>query len=288
MLRSMTAYGCSTLKADSGEFVCELRSVNHRYLDLSVRLPESLRSLEPSIRDNVTKTLQRGRVDITVTHLPSFGAAQPLIVDEVVLAQLVAAADQVKLLSGSSQDIDPLRLLGWSGVLTSSPDLQDLMAKDAMAVFRSALTDFVDARAREGALVSNLLSEKTALLSELIAEVRSCRPMVIERQKEKWLAKLAQLKQGFDESRLEQELVYAAQRLDIDEELDRLVSHCAELSNALGRTDSVGRRLDFLMQEFNREANTLTAKSGDNITTNAAVEMKVIIEQMREQVQNVE
>jgi uncharacterized protein (TIGR00255 family) len=288
MLRSMTAFGRSSLDTAGGEFICELKSVNHRYLDVSVRLPESLRALEPGIRESVTKALQRGKVDISLKHNQSSVSNQSFAINEGLLAELTSAADKVKFLSGSSAAIDPLRLLQWPGILTTSADSQELLAMDAMTVFDLALSDFICAREREGLQVSNLLDKKSSQLRALNSDIRSFRPTVIERQKEKWLAKLSQLNQEHDSSRLEQELVYAAQRLDIDEELDRLDSHCTELSKALNREDSVGRRLDFLMQEFNREANTLASKSGDAVTTNAAVEMKVIIEQMREQVQNVE
>jgi len=288
MLRSMTAYGRNALKTASGEFVCELRSVNHRYLDVSVRLPDSLRTLEPAIRESVAKALQRGKVDVSLKLTQSSATNQSFTVNEDLLAQLSTAADKVKSLIGSAGNIDPLRLMEWPGVLTTSVDSQELLTKDAMRVFELALIDFVEAREREGEKVSDLLSEKSAQLLILNSDVRTFRPAVIERQKEKWLAKLSQLAQEHDSSRLEQELVYAAQKLDIDEELDRLECHCSELSKSLGRVDSVGRRLDFLMQELNREANTLASKSCDVITTNAAVEMKVLIEQMREQVQNIE
>lgn len=288
MLRSMTAYGRSRLSTASGEFVCELRSVNHRYLDVSIRLPESLRSLEPAMRESLSKALQRGKVDVSLKHSCSSETNHAFAVNESLLTQLLTATEKVKSLSGSCEAIDPMRLLEWPGVLMTSTDSQTLLVKDALGVFEMALVDFVEARGREGVQVTSLLTEKVSQLRVMISAIRSLRPAVIERQKEKWLAKLSLLDQEHDTSRLEQELVYAAQRLDIDEELDRLESHCCELSKALSRSDSVGRRLDFLMQEFNREANTLAAKSGDVITTNAAVDMKVLIEQMREQVQNVE
>ena len=288
MLRSMTAYGRSNLSTESGEYVCELRSVNHRYLDVSVRLPESLRSLEPVIREILTKALQRGKVDVSLKLTPSASSQESFTLNEGLLAQLTTAADKVNSLSSSTGNIDPLRLLQWPGVLTTSADSQESLKKDALAVFELGLVDFTAARGREGAHAAKLLAEKASQLNALSSEIRSYRPAVIERQKEKWLIKLSQLRQEHDSGRLEQELVYAAQRLDIDEELDRLDSHCDELAKVLSRADSVGRRLDFLMQEFNRETNTLAAKSGDVITTNAAVDMKVLIEQMREQVQNIE
>jgi len=172
--------------------------------------------------------------------------------------------------------------------MSASEEAQEVIAKDALAVFDSALSDFIATREREGAQISELFSKKSKQIKDCVATVREARPAVIARQREKWLAKLAQLETEHDGSRLEQELIYAAQRLDIDEELDRLDAHCAELAKALGRSEPVGRRLDFLMQEFNREANTLASKAGDIDTTNASVDIKVLIEQIREQVQNVE
>jgi uncharacterized protein (TIGR00255 family) len=288
MLRSMTAYGRSSLNTASGEFVCELRSVNHRYLDVSVRLPESFRSLEPGIRDSVTKALQRGKVDVSLRHTQSSATNQSFTVNENLLAQLTSAADKVKSLSGSSGNIDPLRLMQWPGVLTTSADSQELLAQDALSVFELALKDLIATRAREGSHISELLQDKLGKLQAIVSEIRSLGFNVLKKQREKLDAKLAQMNIDCDRSRLEQELVFAAQRLDIEEELDRLQAHCSELLKVLNRTDPVGRRLDFLMQEFNREANTVNSKSGDMRTTRAALEIKVLVEQMREQVQNVE
>jgi len=288
MLRSMTAYGRSTLNTLSGEFICELRSVNHRHLDVSVRLPEALRALEPAIRERVSKALGRGKVDVSVQFNQSSESNQTFSIDENLVVQLISAADKVKSLTTSCGEIDTLRLLQWPGVLTTSTESLKLLANDGLEVFDLAMTDFIEAREREGAQISSLLGQKATQLRALSSDIRSFRPAVIQRQKDKWLAKLTLLNQDYDSSRLEQELVYSAQRLDIDEELDRLESHCDELAKILGRDDSVGRRLDFLMQEFNREANTLAAKSSDVVTTNAAIDMKVTIEQMREQIQNVE
>lgn len=288
MLRSMTAYGCSRLSTSSGELFCELRSVNHRYLDVSVHLTESLRSLEPRVRGRVIEALRRGKMDITMRFTPSSGASQPITINESLLAQLTLAANKVMSLSGSSATLDTMRLLQWPGVLTTSIDSLPLLEKDALGVFELALTDFIQCREREGAHIAELLSEKISQLCVLNSDTRSYRPAVVQRQKDRWLAKLSQLSQQHDSSRLEQELVYAAQRLDIDEELDRLEAHCCEFTKALTRTDPVGRRLDFLMQELNREANTLSSKAHDIVTSNAVVDMKVLIEQMREQIQNIE
>ena len=288
MLRSMTAYGRSSLKTDSGDFLCELRSVNHRYLDVSVRLPECLRQIEPAIRENVTKVLHRGKIDISIKLTQSSTTNQTFSLNEDLLTQLSLAADKVKLLSGSSADVDPVRLMQWPGVLTASVDFQESQVEDALSVFESALGDFLAARSREGAQISELLQGKGAELENLVLEVRKLAPSILEKQRAKLDLKLAQIDIEYDQSRMEQELIYSALRIDINEELDRLDAHCSELSNILNRTDPVGRRLDFLMQEFNREANTVNSKSIDLGTSNAALEIKVLVEQMREQVQNIE
>lgn len=288
MLRSMTAYGRSSLKSKTYELVCELRAVNHRYLDVSVRLPEQVRGLEPAVRERVAAITHRGKIDISIKHTQTSSEQQSFVVNEMLLAQLSAAAGKVSSLTGDSAAIDPLRMLQWPGVMEVLDESEQTMASDSMTCFEQALHDFLAAREREGEQISQLLSVKTQQLKDLVVDIRRLRPAVVERQTERWRAKFSQLSLNQDESRLEQELVYAAQRLDVDEELDRLDAHCKELYKALDRNDPVGRRLDFLMQEFNREANTLGSKSADSDTTNATVDMKVLIEQMREQVQNVE
>jgi len=264
MLRSMTAYGRSSLKSDTGEFVCEFRSVNHRYLDVSVRLPESLRSLELKLREKVSASLNRGKVEVSIKHNTQSAADRPFVVNGPLLSQIMSAVDEVNSQTGSKLDLDPLRILQWPGVMSANEDAQEVIAKDALTVFDSALSDFIGTREREGAQISELFSKKSKQIKDCVTTVREARPAVVARQREKWLAKLAQLDTEHDGSRLEQELIYAAQRLDIDEELDRLDAHCAELAKALDR------------------------KAGDIDTTNASVDIKVLIEQIREQVQNVE
>lgn len=288
MLRSMTAYGRSSLKSEAYELVCELRAVNHRYLDVSIRLPEQVRSLEPAMREKVVSVLHRGKIDISIKHTQTTSEHQSLVINEYLLDQLSSATKKVSAIMGEAAAVDPLRMLQWPGVMEVRDESEQLIAADSMVCFEQALSDFVAAREREGEQISQLLHAKTEQLKTLIVEVRELRPAVLARQAERWKTKLNQLSTANDESRIEQELVYAAQRLDVDEELDRLDAHCSELYKALERDDPVGRRLDFLMQEFNREANTLGSKSADSDTTNCTVDMKVLIEQMREQVQNVE
>ena len=288
MLRSMTAFGRSSTSSKTDEFVCELRSVNHRYLDVSVRLPDSLRSQEGVIRERLSARLQRGKVEVTLRQNETTRDAASLIINEPLLKELSAAVDKVSAMTGAAQSADPLRLLQWPGVLMADSGSHEEMAASALSAFDQALEDFVATREREGAHTSVLLVDKAHAIAELILGVRVARPQVVARQREKLLAKLETLDAEFDSARLEQELVYAAQRLDIDEELDRLDAHVIELQKVVQRNEAVGRRLDFLMQEFNREANTLSSKSNDSQTTAAGVDMKVLIEQMREQVQNIE
>jgi len=284
----MTAFGRASLKSDTGEFICELRSVNHRYLDVSVRLPEALRSLELKLRERVSATLNRGKIEVSIKIDTQTAANRPFVVNSNLLSQIVSAVDEVNSLTQSNVGVDPLRVLQWPGVMNTSDDTLEDIFKDALIVFDQALSDFVATGEREGAQIAELFTGKSQYIREHVNIVRKARPAVIAKQKEKWLAKLAQLDTDHDVTRLEQELVYAAQRLDIDEELDRLEAHCIEIAEAIKRTEPVGRRLDFLMQELNREANTLASKAGDIDTTNASVDIKVLIEQIREQVQNVE
>ena len=288
MLRSMTAFGRSTVTIEGGALLCEIRSVNHRYLDISIRLPDPLREAEPDIRDRLSRFLHRGKVEASLRFNETAGSGSGVSVNAALLAELAQAAGQVESLTSAACVVDAVTLLQWPGVLAVGLQLSDERLVDVQTAFAVALEDFMATREREGLQMAALLSAKNAQILELLEKLRRQRPLVVERQRNKLQARLAQLAVDFDESRLEQELVYAAQRLDIDEELDRLAAHVSELTLALQREDPVGRRLDFLMQEFNRETNTISSKSSDKDTTAIAVDMKVLIEQMREQVQNVE
>ncbi len=288
MLRSMTAFGRSTVSIDGGELLCEIRSVNHRYLDISIRLPDPLRQAEPGIRDRLSRFLHRGKVEANLRFNESAGAATAISVNSALLAELAQAAGRVESLTSAACVVDSVTLLQWPGVLAVGPQLCEADVDDAQKAFALALDDFMATREREGQQMAAVLSAKNARILEVLNKLRTQRPLVLARQRDRLQARLAQLAVDHDEDRLEQELVHAAQRLDIDEELDRLDAHVNELSLALQRDEPVGRRLDFLMQEFNRETNTISSKSSDKDTTAMAVDMKVLIEQMREQVQNVE
>jgi len=289
MLRSMTAYGRHSVQTIAGEFLWELRSVNNRYLETAVRLPEDVRALEPKIRDAVTKRLHRGKVDVSLRRQSSQQAdSTTLSVDSDTVAALGQAIASLGNGLPQLDKVSALEVLKWPGVLRPAEVDAQALQKELLTGFAAALDDFVATREREGAATAEVMLARVSDIEQCLQNVRAHRPNVVARQREKLKHKLSELDIPADSHRLEQELVYVAQRLDIDEELERLSSHLVEVQSVLSRTEPVGRRLDFLMQELNREANTLGAKSSDIDTTGAGVDIKVFIEQMREQVQNVE
>lgn len=292
MLSSMTAFGRLEIALETGTLSWELRAVNHRYLDLTVRMPEELRALEPAVRERVAKVVSRGKMECNLRFNKtdnSSGAALNLDAAREAVAAIGALNDLLGELSKPT-DTNPTvaDLLRWPGVMQqSSPDMAPVRSA-ALQLFDDTLSDFIATRQREGEATAQMLRDRCRAIAEIVDQVALSRPAVIERQKQKLADKLAELSAEPDTHRLEQELVYAAQRLDIDEELDRLRAHLSEMDKVLQRREPVGRRLDFLIQEFNREANTLGSKSNDVSTTQWAVDLKVLIEQMREQVQNLE
>lgn len=287
MIRSMTAFASAESATPLGLLSCELRSVNHRYLELSPRLPEELRALEAQMRERVAARLTRGKVDLGM-RLRSNGAAQAALqFNETLLTQLEHAAAQ---LSGRFPDLktDFVGLLGIDGVLVKPEVDQSELHASALTLLDQALDDMVATRSREGERLAGFIAERLDGITRVVAQVREWLPEIRAALRQKLETKLADFRQGTDATRLEQELVLQLSRIDVDEELDRLTAHLAEARRILKLADANGRRLDFLMQEFNREANTLGSKSVDQRTTQAAVELKVLIEQMREQVQNIE
>ena len=287
-MRSMTAYGRHAVDTEYGELSWELRSVNHRYLEAMVRMPEEVRVLEPQVRSVLGKRLHRGKIEANFRLRANTESHAAIKVNVDTLSALSAAIDTVNATLSTVGSADPIRILQWPGVVASDSEDQEPLQALVMTALDAALDDFIAAREREGEKTADLLRTRAVEIGKLVSVVREARPAVVARQKEKLLNKLEELNLEPDSQRLEQELVFAAQRLDIDEELDRLDTHIGELEKALTRKDAIGRRLDFLMQEFNREANTLGAKAADADTTGASVDIKVLIEQMREQVQNIE
>ncbi|HLI18366.1 MAG TPA: YicC/YloC family endoribonuclease [Rhodanobacteraceae bacterium] len=286
MIRSMTAYANIEDTTQQGWFACEVRAVNSRFLETGVRLPDELRTLEPLLRERVAARLSRGKVDVTFRYrAPS--AAADLLLDERTAAQLSATADALKA-RFPQLATDFAGLLDWPGLLVKPELDQGGLTQDALALLERTLDEFIAGREREGRKLAATLRERLDGIERIIAEVRALLPEIRATLHARLKTRLAELQQSADPGRLEQELVLQLSRMDVDEELDRLASHIAEAHRVLDLDEPVGRRLDFLMQEFNREANTLASKSADQRATRAAVELKVLIEQMREQVQNLE
>lgn len=287
MTRSMTAFARQEVQHEWGSLIWEVRSVNHRYLEPHLRLPESLRDLEGSLRESLRKKLSRGKIECTLRFVAE-AQAQTLTIDESFTRELLDAAQQVENLLPVSTPLDTLELLRWPGVLQDTKLDMDKVKKAALELFHKALEDLIESRGREGVELATLIDQRLDAISDVVADVRSKLPGILQAQRDNLKARLEELKADLDQGRLEQEMVILAQKADVDEEMDRLNTHVQEVKRVLKSKGPVGRRLDFLMQELNREANTLSSKSIVSDTTQNAVELKVLIEQMREQIQNIE
>ena len=288
----MTAFARVEDSNETGSLTWELRSVNHRYLEPSLRLPEDFRQLEPEIRKLTGQYLTRGKVDIGLRYRLDPSQQGDINLNEALVRQLREVEQQVLNIVHEGRKLSVSDILGWPGVISDRE--RDMSGFHALALksFEAALAQMVTGRETEGAALDEMIRDRSRQVSAIVAELREHRPAMMAALREKWETaldeKLKQWREAASESRLEQELVILAQKLDVAEELDRLDTHVAEVLNVLDRKESVGRRLDFLMQELNREANTLGSKSQDSATTQLAVDLKVLIEQMREQVQNIE
>ncbi|MEJ2387352.1 MAG: YicC family protein [Chromatiaceae bacterium] len=288
MTKSMTAFARETANTEQGELTWELRSVNHRFLEPFVRLPEDLRGLEPSVRERLAARLGRGKVDCALRYVPRPGAAGQLRLNRHFLDQLLAASGEVAALVGGSQEPSAFDLLRWPGVLLEEETDLTVIGEQALTLLDAALDALIATREREGERLAGLIRERCQTLSEKVDAARQRMPDVLAAVRRRLEDRLAEVRSELDPNRVEQELVLLAQRLDVDEEMDRLAAHVQEVQTVLQGQGPVGRRLDFLMQELNREANTLGSKSADVDVTRLAVDMKVLIEQMREQIQNIE
>ena len=285
-VRSMTAYASAERSSADGTLACELRAVNHRFLEVGVRLPDELRALEPALRERVAARASRGKIDV-VLRLRAPEGGDVLQLDEAMLDRLAAAAAQVEARFPRMQ-VGFTELLQFPGVLGGRGHDPQALQATALAVLDAALDQFVEAREREGAKLAEVIGERVDAIARIAGEVRTLMPLIGAGQRQKLEARLADLPHPVEPGRMEQELVMWLQKLDVDEELDRLDSHVAEIRRVLAQREPVGRRLDFLLQEFNREANTLGSKSVDARTSAAAIELTVLIDQVREQVQNIE
>ncbi len=286
-IHSMTAFARLETKGDWGSAVWELRSVNQRYLENFFRLPEQHRSLEPLLRDKIRKSMQRGKVECSL-KISDDGAKQgQLQLNQDLAKQIIDSANWVNKEAGQGQ-INPIDVLRWPGVMSAEEQDLDALKTELSQQFNQLIKDFLAARAAEGINLKELIEQRLEGISQQVEQVEKAMPEILNWQREKLQNKLNDLSVEIDKSRLEQELVYQAQKVDVAEELDRLRSHIKETTAILKKGGACGRRLDFMMQEFNREANTLGSKSINSDITNASVEIKVLIEQMREQIQNIE
>jgi uncharacterized protein (TIGR00255 family) len=288
MIASMTGFARHERTGPFGSLVCEIRSVNHRYLDATLRLPDSCRGLETELRQSLARDLKRGKVDCTLQQRSPQADAVSLDIDQAALDRLVTRLRQLNTALGQNAQIDPIELLRWPGVLRETENNTEQLQEAVRELFARTLADLAGARAREGARLAALIETRCAALSEMVTGLRTRLPEAQARIGQRFTERVLELKAQVDPDRIEQEIALLLQRFDVAEELDRLTGHIVETRRTLAGTEPAGRRLDFLMQEFNREANTLSSKSQDLETTRTAVEMKVLIEQMREQVQNIE
>ena len=287
MIRSMTAFASAETETPWGALSFELRSVNHRYLEVSPRLPDELRALEPALRERVAAKLTRGKVDVNLRFKPAEAGATEIRLNDAMLDRL----ERVAAVLGErfpKLATDFTRLLEWPGVIVREELDQDGLRQATLDLLERALGDMLATRQREGERLVGFLRERLDAVAAIVAQVRQWLPEIRVALRTKLEGKLAEIKTPAEPGRLEQELVLQLSRIDVDEELDRLTAHIAEARRILGSPEPAGRRLDFLMQEFNREANTLASKSVDTRTTKAGVDLKVLIEQVREQVQNIE
>jgi uncharacterized protein (TIGR00255 family) len=288
MTSSMTAFTRQQSEQDWGSLTWEIRSVNHRYLETSVRLPDIFRGLENQIRERVRKSMSRGKVECQLRYNAQEGAGGSIAINEELVQQLLQANRNIQQLLGEQHPLNSMELLRWPGVIAEQQLDHDALESAALSLFRQALDDLIATREREGNDLEGFLEQRIDSIRELVATLREKMPQILIAQRQSLHDKLQDLQVELEPTRLEQEIALLAQKADVDEELDRLDSHLGEVERVLKASGQKGRRLDFLMQELNREANTLSSKSIVVESTRGAVEMKVLIEQMREQIQNIE
>lgn len=290
MTYSMTAFARHEFQGATGTFTWELRSVNHRYLEPNLRLPDPLRHLEPEIRKTLQQKLKRGKVDCTLKFQPPADQITAIEINHPLLEQLAEAMNQVQSsMAAEAAAATPLELLSWPGVVNPPPAADsETQATEAISSLKQALDQLNQTRQREGNQLIELIDQRLQTIGELVGRIETKMPEILVQRGEKLRSRIADAVEKIDADRLEQELVLIAQKADVEEELDRLRIHLREVRDTINRQEPIGRRLDFLMQELNREANTTASKSIDGEMTAITVDIKVLIEQMREQIQNIE
>ena len=284
----MTGFAAATHESAQGSIGVEVKTVNHRYLEFQTRIPEELRPLEPAMREAVAARLTRGKVDCRVTFTPISTASRSLVPDAAAMKSLHAAANEVARHFPEARPLSVAEVLHWPGVLADEALSADKLKDEVLAVLDRAIGELDQSRMREGAKLEAVLRERLASMEKLVKDAQPLMPAAIKAFQEKLATKIAEAGASPSDERVHQEIVLYAARIDVDEELQRLVTHIAEFRRVLDRGGACGKRLDFLCQELNREANTLGSKSVANEMTRTSVELKVLIEQMREQVQNIE
>ena len=287
MTKSMTGFARVENESEVGHLAIELRAVNHRYHEISPRMPEELRSFEGQLRSTIQKQLARGKIDCNIRFKTARSEAG-LTLDEDLIQALLKTIDSVEHKMSNPARNTALDFMGWPGVIKEDKPNQEATGKMLLTQLQSALNELIEMRKAEGQRLEALILDRLDQVADIVKKVQARLPIVLDAVREKLLGRFKSLEIEADSGRLEQELVIIAQKLDVAEELDRLLSHIEATRETLATDKPIGRKLDFLMQEFNREANTLSSKSGDAETTQAAVNLKVLIEQMREQVQNIE
>lgn len=288
MVASMTAFSRKQAEYDWGTLVWEIRSVNHRYLEPGIRIPDMLKPIEPAVREALRKAISRGKVDCQLRFLIRHKDTGNEELNVALVEKLTALSKQITTLSSASAPLSAADILRWPGALQEHEIDIEAMQSDAVALLGDTLSDFSEARLREGEELRQLIQQRLDAIRVIVQTVRERLPEILAKQQENIRARLASFQIELEPGRLEQEVVLLAQKSDVDEEMDRLTTHLGEVERVLGTNEPIGRRLDFLMQELNREANTLSSKSIVAETTLSAVELKVLIEQMREQIQNIE
>tara|TARA_B100001094_G_scaffold10879_1_gene9720 strand:- start:1482 stop:2339 length:858 start_codon:yes stop_codon:yes gene_type:complete len=285
----MTAYARSEYKESWGTCIWEIRSVNQRYLECSFRLPETYRSLEPVLREKIRQRVQRGKIEINLRIQNENDHQEQLQLNNTLAQQLITSSQQLeKLLPEGQAQLNIMDILRWPGVITPMEQDQSVVQKTLLKHTDALLDQFIQARQREGQATADLMLQKIEGIQEHVDLVCSKMPVILQWQKDKLNDRLKEITEDLDPSRLEQEMLFLAQKIDVAEEMERLQAHIKETQRILAEGGACGRRLDFMMQEFNRESNTLASKSIHSDITNSAIELKVLIEQMREQIQNIE
>lgn len=288
MIFSMTGFAASEVEVAAGTLIIELRAVNHRYLELHLRMDDALRTFEPAVRELISERLGRGKVECRMTLVYASGSSSKANLDETALQKLAELSASIKERFPDSQPLNVADILRWPGVLSTEAVSADSLRMDVLNSLAQALQDLTDARKREGEKLKAIILDRVALMEQQVAKVRPLLPGLMQAYQEKLVARMQEAMQTSDDDRIRQELTLFAQKIDVDEELGRLDTHLHEVKRILGCGGAVGKRLDFLMQELNREANTLGSKSVSTETSKVSMELKVLIEQMREQIQNLE